>query len=184
MPQVDKAERKMPWLRFAEAQEKYKTSRDILQAAQKNLADVKAEVAQSAGPLKCVVAGCQRCDLQVGKLGYKAVISGYFMFITLPGTSPVLSRVYGASRYGLGATSTHTAGCFSHTGKPGTCIIRHWCSSDTACLSHVRVVRRELEQLEKRLKAEKSTVDKERRRLDTIRADHLDALIKKVGPSG
>ena len=59
MPQVKKAERKLPWLRFAEAQEKYKESRDHLQAAQKNLADVKAEAAQSAGPLKCV--SCRQC---------------------------------------------------------------------------------------------------------------------------
>ena len=65
MPQVEKAGRKMPWLRFAEAQEKYKQSREMLQAAQKNLADIKAEVAQSAGPLKCVVEGGQHCDFPV-----------------------------------------------------------------------------------------------------------------------
>ncbi len=68
----------MPWLRFAEAQEKYKISRDMLQAAQKNLTDVKAEVAQSAGPLKCVVAVRQHRGFRAVGLGYEAVTSRNF----------------------------------------------------------------------------------------------------------
>ena len=55
--QVKKAERKMPWVKFAEAQEKFKRSKEALQVAQRNLEDLKAEVAQSAGPLKCEWAG-------------------------------------------------------------------------------------------------------------------------------
>ena len=51
--QVRKAERKLPWLRFADAQEKLKKSKEMLDKAQRRLAEVKAEVAQSVGPLKC-----------------------------------------------------------------------------------------------------------------------------------
>ena len=94
-------------------------------------------------------------------------------------------KCHGTSDYGLSGTPMHTAGRFLAT----TDWNLHYqvlllVPSDTACLSHLHVVRRELEQLEKRLKAEKVTVDKERRRLDTIRADHMDALIKKVGLLG
>ena len=42
-------------------------------------------------------------------------------------------------------------------------------------------MRRELEQLEKRLKADKAKVERECKRLDEIRVGHVDDIISKVG---
>ena len=57
--QVRKAERKLPWLKFADAQEKLKRSKEMLEVAQRRLAEVRAEVAQSVEPLQCALLTMQ-----------------------------------------------------------------------------------------------------------------------------
>ena len=109
----------MPWLRFAEAQEKYKNSRDALQAAQNRLADVKAEAAQSAGPLKCALAGnvTRLACVRSRRSSIQTLLSGVCQV-------SFQSALWGERRLWPESPLTHEAGCHPRANlEPASCNI-------------------------------------------------------------